>query len=65
MMVLDRNELETITVTLRCRRKASASKGDGPAAAAGPLILRGSLRSRLRMTVRYGGVLPVKMVHAR
>jgi len=41
----------TITVTLRRRREAAASKGDGPAAAAGACILRGSLRSRLRMTV--------------
>jgi hypothetical protein len=29
------------TVTLRRRRNAAASKGDGPTAAAGPLILRG------------------------
>src|SRR5581483_3176538 len=35
----------------RCSRKR-ASKGDGPPAADGPFILRGSLRSRLRMTVR-------------
>src|SRR5579883_1720757 len=32
---------QTQTVTLRCRRKAAASKGDGPALAAGPFILRG------------------------
>jgi len=53
MMVLDQNELQTLTGALRCSRQR-ASKGDGPTAAAGPFILRGSLCSRLRMTVRNG-----------
>jgi hypothetical protein len=63
-MASHRNGLETITVALRCSRQR-ASKGDGLAVPAGALILRGSLRSRLRMTVRYGCVLPVKIVYSR
>ena len=39
-----------LTVTLRCPSEARASKGDGRGES-GPCILRGSLRSRLRMTV--------------
>ena len=43
-----------LPVMLRRRREAAASKHDGPAATAGPFILRGSLRSRLRMTELTG-----------
>jgi hypothetical protein len=36
-----------LTTTAR-GREAAVSKGDGPAAAAGPFILRGSLREHLK-----------------
>jgi len=49
-VIVPEGKLTSITVTLRCRRNAAASKGDGPDASAGPFILRGSLRERLRMT---------------
>jgi len=42
---LNYSALQSITVTLRCRSVAEASKGDGPVAASGPFILRGSQRS--------------------
>ena len=41
------NDSQSLSVTLRCRSEAEASKGDGPAAS-GPFILRGSPRDALR-----------------
>jgi len=43
MIVSDRSEHRNLTVTLRSAPSARVSKGDGPTAAAGPFILRGSL----------------------